>query len=102
MMTNTCLADWDSNFQTSTKWFDAIIQIDNFRPARTKDDKSTAKGLHRIEVPGWDISKILLKKLEKSYGHLALFFAEEYDSKVIGVKFKTKKVYFKAASFSYE
>ena len=92
MILASSLKSWDGLFETSTKWFDVVIKMNSLRPAREKENKETKKGFHRLQVPGWDAADILLEKLEKSYGHLVMFFAAEHNAKIIGVKFRATKV----------
>ena len=92
MILASSLKGWDGLFETSTKWFDVVIKVNSLRPAREKESKETKKGFHRLQVPGWDAADILLEKLEKSYGHLVMFFAAEHNAKIIGVKFRATKV----------
>ena len=85
---------FDTLFETSHSWFDAIIHLNEFKCSRIKElkPKEIEKGFHRIQIPGWDLSKIFLNQLEKSYGHLAWFFSQENDSSLIGIKFKKMNV----------
>ena len=86
-------------FETSHSWFDAVIHLNEFKCSRIKElkPKEIEKGFHRIQIPGWDLSKIFLNQLEKSYGHLAWFFSQENESSLIGIKFKKMNVSIKLA-----
>ena len=85
---------FDTLFKTSHSWFDAVIHLNEFKCSRIKElkQKEIEKGFHRIQIPGWDLSKIYLNQLEKSYGHLAWFFSQENESSLIGIKFKKMNV----------
>ena len=94
MIENSDLSKWDTVFTTSTKWLDVVITLRKQPVAREKvlKEKEIKKNLNRIEVPDWDLGQILVARLERAYGHLAMFFSEEKNTKVIGIKFKKAKV----------
>ena len=87
MIANSDLSKWDTVFTTSTKWLDVVITLRKQPVAREKvlKEKEIKKNLNRIEVPDWDLGQILVARLERAYGHLAMFFSEEKNTKVIGV-----------------
>ena len=93
MIDTADLAKWESVFSTSTKWLDAVITMRKFQGARAKEMKEKETKKNRIEVPDWNLAQMLIARLERAYGHLAMFFCEEANAKVVGVKFKKLKVF---------
>ena len=90
MIASADLTKWDSVFTTSTKWLDAVITLRRLPGAREKEMKDMKR--NRIEVPDWDLAQMLIARLTRAYGHLAMFFCEEANARVVGVKFKKLKV----------
>jgi len=77
----TCSTDLSNLFVTSTKWFDVLIKIKQFRLAKEKTADQTKSGKHRIEVSDWSIIRQLWEKYHAAFGHVAIFFADENDGK---------------------
>ncbi|CBY42316.1 unnamed protein product, partial [Oikopleura dioica] len=80
--------DLDSLFIGSTKWFDVLVNLKEMKEAKLKMANETGKNKHRLEIPDWSPVKLVFDTYSRALGHSALFFADEHNQKILGVKFR--------------
>ena len=88
---NVTTGDISDLLVTSTKWFDVLVKLKQFRLAKEKSEGDKKNDKHRLEIVDWSVTQMLWERYHTAFGHVAIFFANETDGKEIGVKFKPAK-----------
>ena len=88
-------------FIGSTKWFDLIINLKTFRFSREKDESQKKNDKHRLEIPDWSITKMLVSRFEEAFGHIALICGNDFEGQKMAMEFLVNHFGRKVETFAY-